>query len=288
MKSLILTTGALFAAAALPAQLVVLQTAFTSAGSENVTFTNTNDATQNGAKGVGIVINDLAYSGGWGTASLTSLDMGGGYSWSSANLGNKRMFTTLGDGSYQMLNNASPPSTVNSNRIVVTSGDQFVGLNSGQVGLSTNGYPLNHAVMNLVFSVDNTFTAPGLEISFRAGNIATNGTWYNATEAQNGFWQVRISPITMVGTAGTVNYGAGFDFGAPLSVPAGAGPTVSGSASQSLTAGTYLLQIILSNQTYAQRPGIDDLTITAVPEPAAYAALFGLLALGGLAWRRKR
>lgn len=33
---------------------------------------------------------------------------------------------------------------------------------------------------------------------------------------------------------------------------------------------------------------IDNLTITAVPEPSTYAALFGLLALGLVVWRRRR
>ncbi|MCD8481432.1 MAG: PEP-CTERM sorting domain-containing protein [Verrucomicrobia bacterium] len=39
----------------------------------------------------------------------------------------------------------------------------------------------------------------------------------------------------------------------------------------------------------AQRPGgIDNFSVTAIPEPSTYAALFGLLAFVGVMLRRRR
>lgn len=291
LPTLLLSSG--IATAAISGQ-IVLSTSFTAPSNDSFLFANANDSAQNGSKTVAVTLNDIAYGSGWGSvgANVLSLDMGGGYSWSRATVGfGNRMFTTLGDGSWQALNSAS--AAVNSNRIAVTAGDAILAMSSGQVGLSTNPSPLNVGIFNLVFSVDNTFNAPGLAISFRAGgNVftggATAGTFGDQTEEQNGFWQARIVPVNMVGTDGTMDYTGAISFGAVASIPAGAGPTVSGSVMQSLGEGTYVLQILLSDKTLNQRFGIDDLVVTAIPEPSTYAALFGLLVLGVTFWRRRR
>lgn len=140
---------------------------------------------------------------------------------------------------------------------------------------------MNVAVFNLVFTVGTAF-AP--EISFRAGTAATNGSWDVNTAANNGDFEVRISPITISGNDGTVEFADAVSVGSGV-IGAGAGPVVSTSTITTINPGTYLLEIRLSGQG-GQRASIDDLAL--IPEPSTYAALFGLLALGLVAWRRRR
>lgn len=284
LTKILLTTTALFAASALSAT-IVLSTSFTEAANDS----NFNDGSTN--RGVGILLDDLTLAGGLSNTSITSLETET-LTWTrTVGFGN-RMFTTFGDGSFFAADAGVIPSgtrDVSSGRIVVTGGEQFVGFNSVDVGRQTSASPANVGIFNFVFEVDNTFSAPdGLEISLRAGTISTGGTWENGTAAQNGFWQARILPVTVVGTAGTIDYTGGFTFGATAAIGAGAGITVTGSTLSTLSEGTHVLQIIMSDKDGGQRFGIDDLTLTAIPEPRVYAALFGLLALGFVARRRRR
>lgn len=215
-------------------------------------------------------------SGSLGLTALTGVLTMGDFTW--ANIGSGIMFTTMAGGAYSDGSNNAQV------RLTSTSEADRANFkfNTGTVGGSAAA-PGDVAVFNLLFTVTGQLNNPA--VSFRAGTIQTNGTWDNNTSANNGNFEVRLSPVILSGNNGTVNFNDAISLGGVQSIGAGAGPLVSASSVTSLSQGTYLMQIQLSGQS-DQRAAIDDLTM--VPEPSTYAALFGILALGFVAWRRRK
>jgi hypothetical protein len=273
MKKSLLFLTLPFLGGALAVQGQILQTDFSGVSRVGVAHTDANDATADGNRNVGISGATWTTGGGLALAAITGTLTMGDYTWSNIGAG---VVLTTGDGGVWRSTQSADARTTGTSE-ADRANFQF---NTGSIGGSAAA-PMDVAVFNLVFSVTTAFSP---EISFRAGTAQTNGTWDNNTAANNGDFEVRISPITLSDNNGTVNFANAVSVGSG-EIGAGAGPVVSTSTIATINPGTYLLEIRLSGQG-GQRASIDDLAL--IPEPSTYAALIGLLALGLVAWRRRR
>jgi hypothetical protein len=145
-----------------------------------------------------------------------------------------------------------------------------------------NASGVNDGQFNVIFDITAAAgSLNGWELSFNYGTATTGGAWDNNTAAENG----TASAIIYQVDTGTGELSSALTFGSVnLS---GAGPLATISAtnpSSSLGAGTYVLAIRLTGKTKNQRYTIDNLTVSAIPEPA----IVSLLGLGGLMLRRRR
>lgn len=142
---------------------------------------------------------------------------------------------------------------------------------------------VNNGQFNVVFDIKPAAgSLNGWELSFKYGTAQVTGVWdNNTTAAQNGTASATIYQVD----SGTGELSSVLTFNS--NSLAGAGPSVTIAAtnpSTSLSAGTYVLAIRLTGKTKNQRYTIDDLTVSAIPEPA----VIGLLGVGGLMLRRRR
>ncbi|MCD8483748.1 MAG: PEP-CTERM sorting domain-containing protein [Verrucomicrobia bacterium] len=285
LKTTILLAGSVSLASA-----AVLSTDFSgSTGNISLPYVDASDATNNGNHGV--TRNQFTWTQSepakLALRSLDSLTIGN-YTWGSAStpISAGRIFTSLGGGAWNT--GTGGGGTTASIRATGTTDPTRarIQFNAGTVG-GTASAPADVAVWNLIFEVGAT-GVPGFDFSFRAGTAQTNGAWDNNTAANNGSYNIRITPVNVTGSTGVAQTGSSVTLSAsPIAIGAGAGPTLEPSWVQAFPAGVYLLQLEFTGQG-SQRNSIGDFSMTAIPEPSTYAALFGLLALGFVAWRRRR
>lgn len=290
-KKLLLTlAGVLGCALALSGQVTLLSTDFSgSTGNVSLPYVDANDATNNGNRAV--TRNQFTWTQSDPTvlslAALDTLTMGA-FSWGSSGtpLTAGRIFTSLAGG--QNNTGTGGAGTTSTIRSTGTTDETRARLqfNSSSVGGSGTA-PADVAVWNLLFQV-GTGGIAGLDFSFRAGTAQTSGSWDNNSIANNGNYNIRITPVSITGSTGIAQFGSSVTvFETAAAIGAGAGPTLTSSYSNSIAAGVYLLQLEFSGQG-TQRNSIGDFSMAVIPEPSTYAALLGGLALGFVAYRRRR
>lgn len=155
--------------------------------------------------------------------------------------------------------------------------------NTGVWAPQMNATAVNDARFNVLFEIKSG-TYDSWNVQFNYGTAGTNGAWNANTAAQNGTADVDIYSVAGNGTLSLT--GVAFN-GVSLS---GSGPLANLTAtslSQSLTSGNYLLSISLTGKTQAQRYTIDNLVVSAVPEPATWALLAFSLTTVMVVRRRK-
>jgi hypothetical protein len=289
-KSIVITLAAV-AGSAFALDAAILSTDFTgSTGGVILPYADAIDPTNNTNTNASVTRNQFNWTQTDATViALRSLDTLtiGAYSWGSAGtpISAGRMFTTLDGGAWNtgtggaagIISNLRATGTTDPTRARF----QF---NSTSVGATGTAAPANVAVWNLLFEV-GTGGIAGLDFSFRAGTAATSGAWDNNTAANNGNYNIRITPVTVTGGNGSAELANSVSVSG--AVGAGAGPTVISSYSSSLASGVYLVQLEFSSQA-TQRNALGDFQMTAIPEPSTYAALLGLMVLGVVALRRRR
>ena len=137
-----------------------------------------------------------------------------------------------------------------------------------------NASSANDGRFNVLFEIKSG-TYDSWSIQFNYGTASTGGIWTaNQTAVQNGTADVDIYSVA---GNGALSLTPVTFTGVGLS---GTGPLANLSAtnfSQSLTSGNYLLSISLTGKTQVQRYTIDNLVVSAVPEPGAWVLLaFGM------------
>ncbi|MCD8482913.1 MAG: PEP-CTERM sorting domain-containing protein [Verrucomicrobia bacterium] len=282
MKKLTLSLSLLtFSCAAVSAQS--LSTNFNSSpvvGTTSLAHTDALTPDNNGTRGVAFTNINWTTSGSLGLTGLTGALTMGNYTWSG--IGSGQIFTTLADGAWRI---GTSGDTGNARATGTTiDGNANIQFGSGTVANANNVTEAARiGTFNLLFTVSGVLNNPQLD--FRAGTSQTNGAWHNNTAVQNGDVSVNIVPVILNGNNGTADFVNSVSLGTQA-IGAGSGNVMTFVGNQSLAAGTYLLQISFSNKGRNERASIDDLTM--IPEPSTYAALFGLLALGFVAWRRRK
>lgn len=268
-------SAALLCGVAYTPAAVVLSTGFsTPTGSDGIPYTDATTPADNGNKTVGWVGTSWTV----GNAALVDLKQVtsvtfGNFTWGSVGdtLKAGEFWTTLGGGDHIDGNTSAIRHSGATNPLI-----QF---NTSAVGnQSLAAEPDGFAIFNLVFEAKSVIE--DLSVSLRAGTAQTSGSFDNNTAAQNGSFNIRIVDAT--------NTSSGFNFySSAQAIGTGAGPTINAvdQSGTEVAAGTYVLQIVLSNKTSGQRFSIDDFSFSAnaVPEPASLALL--VLAGAGLARR---
>lgn len=148
-------------------------------------------------------------------------------------------------------------------------------LNSGSV---------NDVRFNVLFEIKSGGPYSHWNVQFNYGTADTSGNWYNNTPALNGTADVEIYSVAADGTLSLTSVTF-----PDLTLP-GAGPLYSQDAENMAAAlgnGHYLLSIKLTGKTSSQRYTIDNLQVSAIPEPVA-ANLIVLGAAALMACRRRR
>lgn len=242
-------------------------------------YTDANDATNNGNRSVSR--NQFNWTESNATDfSLRGLDslVMGDYTWGSAGtpISAGRIFTTLAGGQY---NDGTGGGGNTSNIRATGTSDPTrarIQVNDGDVGETGTLSPADLSVWNLVVEFGGASNFEGLSFSFRAGTAQTSGAWDNNSIANNGNYNIRLTPVSVTGNNGVLGGSPITAFGTPQAIGAGAGPTMTPTWNTgSINPGVYLLQLEFSDQG-GQRSSLGDFSVTAIPEP-------GILVLVGVA-----
>lgn len=246
-------------------------------------FTN-NTSTSNDGVAVAGTSRTIAWTGGGGNAASpagvwtvpdsTKADLyglpNGSFTFGGVSYGNGTTNLGVFKGSIFMSGNSTTTAFV----------DTINYSNNATHVIRSNTSAINDTSFAVLFEVKaGAGSLDGWDLSYRYGTF--NSAWDNNTAAANGSTTASLykmdgsNVMQLVGSFNSVNL-------------AGAGPTANLSLSTSAqTAGIYLININMSGKTQTQRYSIDNLSLSAVPEPTTWALLAGgLTAL--VIFRRRR
>ncbi len=148
----------------------------------------------------------------------------------------------------------------------------------------SNSSSVNNTRFNVLFEIKSGVSLSQWNIAFNYGTATTaTGVWDTNTATQNGTADVDIYSVA---GDGTLSLSSLTFTGVSLS---GSGPLASlnaDSMAASLGSGNYLLSIALTGKTNTQRYTIDNLVVSAIPEPGSFA-LVGIAFLSLLGLRRR-
>ncbi len=137
------------------------------------------------------------------------------------------------------------------------------------------GWRSRNATTSIAFDASSITDAQPVELSFAINRFASEAVdQYQASYSLDGG-----DNFTNIDSPVDINQGVWelhtIDFGTVLS-----------GASDAIVRLTFLGGT--TNWSPGHRTNLDNIALTAIPEPRVYAALFGLLALGFVVWRRRR